>query len=144
MSEGQYKLELCDADDTENKKSQIGLEINVLDLYNNNKRNVKTLSGGESFMASLSLALGLSEEIQALKGGIRLDTMFIDEGFGSLDEDSLNQAINTLIQLKDGDRLIGVISHVSELMRKFDNQIIIKKRKNFGSYVVDDYDKRGT
>ena len=94
---------------------------------------MKTLSGGESFQASLALALGLSDEIQASAGGIRLDTLFIDEGFGSLDDESLAQAMRALIGLTEGDRLVGIISHVSELKDRIDRQIVVTKEKSGGS-----------
>ena len=94
MSQGQYELKR--QEDGTNKKEKAGLELNVIDHYNGTERSVRTLSGGESFQASLSLALGLSDEIQSYAGGIRLDSMFVDEGFGSLDEESLEQAIKAL------------------------------------------------
>ncbi|MBE5936112.1 MAG: SMC family ATPase [Lachnospiraceae bacterium] len=130
MSAGQY--ELVRKDDVTNKQSQSGLELDVIDHYNGTKRSVKSLSGGEAFKASLSLALGLSDEIQSMAGGIQLDTMFIDEGFGSLDEESLDNAIKTLYDLGKGNRLIGIISHVNELKTRIDKQIVVTKDK-FGS-----------
>ena len=99
------------------------------------ERSVRTLSGGESFKASLSLALGLSDEIQSSAGGIRLDTMFVDEGFGSLDEESLRQAITTLMGLSENNRLVGIISHVAELKEKIEKQIVVTKEKTGGSKV---------
>ena len=99
-----------------NRQSQSGLELDVIDHYNGTERSVKTLSGGESFKAALSLALGLSDEIQCSAGGIQIDAMFVDEGFGSLDEESLNQAINTLNRLTEGNRVVGIISHISEIL----------------------------
>ena len=90
-------------------------------------RGVKTLSGGESFLASLSLALGVSGEIQASPGGVRLDAMFIDEGFGSLDEEALRQALRVLSSLGEGDKLVGVISHVSELKQNIERQIAVTR-----------------
>ena len=117
----------------EDKKSQSGLDLNVVDHYNGSERSVKTLSGGEAFKASLSLALGLSDEIQSSAGGIRLDTMFVDEGFGSLDEESLAQAMKALSSLSEGERLVGIISHVSELKEKIDKQIVVTKMPSGGS-----------
>ncbi|MEG1996260.1 MAG: SMC family ATPase [Oscillospiraceae bacterium] len=127
MSNGQYELIRCTKSD--NQRSQSGLELDVIDHHNGSQRSVKTLSGGESFMASLSLALGLSDEVQSCAGGIQLDTMFVDEGFGSLSEDALSQAIKALSNLAQGNRLVGIISHVSELKEQIDKQIIIKKDK---------------
>ena len=98
-------------------------------------RSVNTLSGGETFQASLSLALGLADEVQSSAGGIRLDTMFVDEGFGSLDEESLQQAIQALTGLTEGNRLVGIISHVSELKERIDKQIIVTKERTGGSHV---------
>lgn len=133
MSGGQY--ELLRRTEASNYRSQSGLELDVKDHYNGSIRSVKTLSGGESFKASLSLALGLSDEIQSNAGGIRLDTMFVDEGFGSLDEESLQQAIKALADLSEGNRLVGIISHVAELKEKIDKQIIVTKEKSGGSKV---------
>ena len=133
MSGGQYELKR--SKEAENNRSQTGLELNVIDHYNGTERSVKTLSGGESFKASLSLALGLSDEIQSLSGGIKLDTMFVDEGFGSLDDESLSQAIKALSSLADGNRLVGIISHVGELKERIDKQIVVKKEKTGGSTV---------
>lgn len=131
MSQGQYELVRCKS--SEQLRSQTGLELDVIDHYNGTTRSVKTLSGGESFKASLSLALGLSDEIQSFAGGIHLDTMFIDEGFGSLDSESLAQAIKVLSQLSQGNKLIGIISHVDELKEKIDKQIQITKNHEKGS-----------
>lgn len=131
MTDGQYELKR--RTDLTSKVSQGGLELDVLDHYNASIRDIKTLSGGESFKASLSLALGLADEVQSSTGGIRIDTMFIDEGFGSLDEDSLKKAIDTLIKLSVSNKLIGIISHVSELKERIDKQIIVKKDKSGGS-----------
>ena len=133
MSGGQYDLRRRSA--AGDLRSQSGLDLDVIDHYNGSVRSVKTLSGGESFIASLSLALGLSEEIQAGAGGIRLDTMFVDEGFGSLDEDTLDQAMRALKSLAEGDRLIGIISHVSELRRQIDRQVVVRKDRNGGSSI---------
>ncbi|MBK5254320.1 MAG: SMC family ATPase [Peptostreptococcaceae bacterium] len=133
MSGGQYELKRRKV--AENNRSQSGLELDVIDHYNGSMRSVKTLSGGESFKASLSLALGLSDEIQSSAGGIRLDTMFVDEGFGSLDEESLLQALKALAGLTEGNRLVGIISHVGELKDKIEKQIIVTKEKSDGSKV---------
>lgn len=131
MSGGQYELKRATTAD--NNRSQSGLDLSVIDHYNGSERSVRTLSGGESFKASLSLALGLSDEIQSSAGGIRLDTMFVDEGFGSLDEDSLQQAMKALAGLAEGNRLVGIISHVAELKEKIDKQIVVKKDRSGGS-----------
>ena len=133
MSSGKYDLKRRAA--ANDRRAQTGLELDVIDHYNGSERSVRTLSGGESFIASLSLALGLSEEIQASAGGIRLDTMFVDEGFGSLDEETLQQAMKALHLLSEGNRLVGIISHVSELRRQIDKQVIVTKEKSGGSSV---------
>lgn len=129
------RFELIRREEAENLRSQTGLEIDVLDNYNGRTRTVKSLSGGESFKASLSLALGLSDVIQSHAGGVEVDTLFIDEGFGALDSESLEQAIKTLATLADGNRLVGIISHVSELKERIDKQIIIKK-SHVGSDII--------
>jgi len=131
MTGGQY--DLIRREESLSKVGQSGLDLDVIDHYNGTTRSVKSLSGGESFKASLALALGLSDEIQSSAGGIQLDTMFIDEGFGSLDEDSLSQAMNALASLASSNKLIGIISHVGELKQKIDKQIIVKKDKTGGS-----------
>ena len=131
MTDGQY--DLIRREESLSKVGQTGLDLDVIDHYNGTTRSVKSLSGGESFKASLALALGLSDEIQSSAGGIQLDTMFIDEGFGSLDEDSLAQAMNALASLASNNKLIGIISHVGELKQKIDKQIIVKKDKTGGS-----------
>lgn len=133
MSGGQYELKR--RREPWDNRSQSGLELDVVDHYNGSERSVKSLSGGESFLASLSLALGLSDEIQSSAGGIRLDTMFVDEGFGSLDEDSLQQAMRALTGLTEGNRLVGIISHVEELKKKIDKQIVVTKDRAAGSRV---------
>lgn len=134
MTGRQYELQRRRA--AENNRSQSGLELDVIDHYNGTTRSVKTLSGGESFKASLSLALGLSDEIQSCAGGIRLDTMFVDEGFGSLDEESLDAAITALANLSEGERLVGIISHVGELKERIDRQIVVTKDRTGGSRVT--------
>ena len=131
MSSGQYELKRMEVAD--NNRSQSGLELSVVDHYNGTERSVKTLSGGESFKASLALALGLSDEIQSSAGGIQVETMFVDEGFGSLDPDSLQQAYDALASLASGNRLVGIISHVGTLKEKIDKQIVVTKEKTGGS-----------
>lgn len=128
MSSGQYEMKRRESAD--NKKDKSGLELNVIDHYNGSERSVKTLSGGETFQASLSLALGLSDEIQSMAGGIQMDAMFVDEGFGSLDEDALNQAVKALGNLAEGKKLVGIISHVSELKDRIDKKIVITKNRS--------------
>jgi len=113
LSNGQFELRRSDR--LEKHAKQSGLGLDVYDAYTDQLRDVKTLSGGEKFNASLSLALGMADVIQSFQGNIRIETMFIDEGFGSLDEEALNKAIDTLIDLQDSGRMIGVISHVAEL-----------------------------
>ena len=127
MSSGQYELERTR--EAEDLRSEAGLELCVVDHYNATRRSVRTLSGGESFQASLALALGLSDEIQSNAGGIRLDSMFVDEGFGSLDEESLSQAMDALTRLTEGSRLVGIISHVNELKERIEKKIVVMKRQ---------------
>ncbi|MBR2684705.1 MAG: SMC family ATPase [Erysipelotrichaceae bacterium] len=117
MSDNQYSFE----------RAEGGLELNVIDHYNGSLRSVKTLSGGESFKASLSLALGLSDEVMSRTSSVHIDTMFVDEGFGSLDEESLSKAMEALSMLSDGSRQVGIISHVKELQERIDQQIIVRK-----------------
>ena len=124
MSGGQYDLQRRRAG--AGLRTQSGLELDIVDHINASVRSVSTLSGGEAFLASLSLALGLSDEVQAT-AGLRLDTLFVDEGFGSLDEASLGRAYSALAGLTDGNRLVGIISHVSELKERIDRQIVVKK-----------------
>lgn len=125
LTEGMFTLRCMET--AKNRQSQAGLDMEVLDRGTGLWRDVKTLSGGESFMASLALALGLSDVVQARSGGIQLDAMFIDEGFGSLDESALNHALETLNSIAEGKRLIGVISHVPELRDRIDRKIVIRK-----------------
>ena len=126
MSSGQY--EMMRREEGQDKRGKSGLEINVVDHYNGTQRSVRTLSGGESFQASLALALGLADEIQESAGGIQLDAMFIDEGFGSLDEEALEQAVKVLGSLTEGQRMVGIISHVAELKERIENKIIVTKK----------------
>ena len=128
MTDRQYEL-VCRSGGTDGRRNA-GLELGVLDHFNGSERSVNTLSGGESFKASLALALGLADLIQAQSGGIQLDTMFVDEGFGSLDEESLRMAMNTLAGLSDGRRLVGIISHVAELKERIEKQIIVTKSRD--------------
>lgn len=131
MSDGQY--ELVRRSDAETLKKNEGLALDVIDHFNGSSRSVSTLSGGESFMASLCLALGLSDEIQSSNGGIKLDTMFVDEGFGSLDGEALDRALSALTSLSQGNRLVGIISHVDVLRDRIDNKIVITKDRTTGS-----------
>lgn len=126
MSGGQYDLKRRRKADT--MRGQSGLELDIIDHVNGTERSVNTLSGGEAFLASLALALGLSDEVQ-MSTGIKLDTLFVDEGFGSLDSEALNKAYHTLASLTEGNRLVGIISHVAELKEKIDKQIIVTKDK---------------
>ena len=130
MSGGQYDLKRRRT--AGNKQSQSGLELDIVDHINTTERSVNTLSGGEAFLASLALALGLSDEVQ-MSTGIRLDTLFVDEGFGSLDSEALSKAYATLAGLTEGNRLVGIISHVAELKERIDRQIRVTKLKTGGS-----------
>ena len=133
MSGGQYELRRCAR--AGDNRSQTGLELEVIDHYNGTARSVKTLSGGETFAASLSLALGLSDEVQATAGGVQLEAMFVDEGFGSLDSEALQQALAALVGVSGGSRIVGIISHVAELKDRIDRQIIVTKDRSGGSRV---------
>ena len=130
MSGGQYDLKRRRTPG--NRQSQSGLELDILDHINTTERSVNTLSGGEAFLASLALALGLSDEVQH-STGIRLDTLFVDEGFGSLDSEALSKAYTTLAGLTEGNRLVGIISHVTELKERIDRQIQVTKLRSGGS-----------
>ena len=126
MSEQRYYL--IRKEENDNKKGSSGLELEILDEWTGKKRNIRSLSGGESFKAALSLALGLSDVIQNKKGGIMVDTIFIDEGFGTLDGDSLNKAIQIIHSLSlEGNKLVGIISHVEELKEQIDQKIEVYK-----------------
>ena len=126
MSEQRYYL--LRKEENDNKKGSSGLELEILDEWTGKKRNIRSLSGGESFKAALSLALGLSDVIQNKKGGIMVDTIFIDEGFGTLDGDSLNKAIQIIHSLSlEGNKLVGIISHVEELKEQIDQKIEVYK-----------------
>lgn len=130
MSGGQYDLKRRRS--AGNRQSQSGLELDIIDHINTTERSVNTLSGGEAFLASLALALGLSDEVQ-MSTGIRLDTLFVDEGFGSLDSEALSKAYSTLAGLTEGNRLVGIISHVTELKERIDRQIVVTKDRTGGS-----------
>ena len=112
---------------------KLGLELEVMDYYTGKRRDVKSLSGGESFKAALSLALGMSDTIQEFSGGIVVEVMFIDEGFGSLDDESLEQAMNSIMMLSQGNKMIGIISHVNELKNRIDKKIVVKKSSSGSS-----------
>lgn len=125
MTLGQYTMKR--SEDAENLRSRTGLDISVIDHFNGSERSVRTLSGGECFKASLCLALGMADEVSANSGGIVLDSLFVDEGFGSLDDESLQQAMKVLEELTEGNRQIGIISHVNELKNRIDRQIYVEK-----------------
>ena len=131
MSSGQYEFSRRE----ENLSDSKGLELEVRDHRGGSLRNVRTLSGGEQFIASLSLALGLSDAIQTWAGGIQLDSMFIDEGFGSLSSEILNTAVATLNSISQEDKIVGIISHVEDLARRIDSQIVVSKDTDSGSRV---------
>jgi exonuclease SbcC len=124
MSRGRYRLmrRMVQAD----KRSHAGLDLDVEDTYTGKARPVSTLSGGESFQAALSLAMGLAEVVQSYAGGIRLDTIFVDEGFGSLDPEALDSAVNALVDLQQAGRMVGVISHVPELKERIDVRLEVQ------------------
>lgn len=128
LTDGMFTLRVMR--EAANRVSQSGLDLEVLDRSTGQARDVSTLSGGESFLASLALALGLSDAVQSQSGQIRMDEMFIDEGFGSLDENALRSSIDVLLELADGKRLIGIISHVQELEERIDKQIVVTKTPN--------------
>lgn len=133
MSAGQFELRMYDLEKAGEGKNR-GLDLMVYSTVTGKEREVRTLSGGESFMAALSLALGMADQIQQSSAAINLDMMFIDEGFGSLDEHSRNQAVRVLQEMAEGSRLIGIISHVLELKQEIEDQLIVKKDED-GSHV---------
>ena len=128
MTEGRYELRR--REEADNIRAKSGLELDVADHYSGTVRNVRTLSGGEGFKASLALALGLADETESVSGGVHIDAMFLDEGFGSLDSASLENAIATLATLSDGCRLVGIISHVSQLRERIDRQILVTRDRS--------------
>jgi len=107
--------------------------LNIIDYHNGTERDAKSLSGGESFIAALSLALGLSDEIQNNAGGIRLDSMFVDEGFDALDETRLAQVIQALVKITQTNRLVGIISHVPGLDERIQRKIVVTKESTGSS-----------
>ena len=125
MSSGRYRFQ--NKEDTSGRERKAGLDLEIVDDYTGTARSVETLSGGESFLASLSLALGLAAVVQNNSGGIKLDTIFIDEGFGTLDSETLDFALKTLIELQSGGRLVGIISHVEELKKQIPVRLEVKK-----------------
>ena len=131
MSGGQYDLKR--RRNADSKQSRSGLDLDIVDHINATERSVNTLSGGEAFLASLALALGLSDEVQ-MSIGTHLDTLFVDEGFGSLDSSALGKAYQTLAGLTEGNRLVGIISHVSELKERIDRQIVVSKGPDGSSH----------
>ena len=133
MSAGQFELRMVDAENAGKGKNR-GLDLMVYSNVTGKEREVRTLSGGESFMAALSLALGMADQIQESSAAIHLDVMFVDEGFGSLDEHSREQAVKVLQELAGGSKLIGIISHVTELKQEIEDQLIVSKDEK-GSHV---------
>ncbi len=131
MSAGRFYL--SSQEEPARRSTKTGLGLDVFDSFTNQKRDVKTLSGGESFLASLSLALGFADVVQAASGGVRLDTMLIDEGFGTLDDETLMRAMAALVRLTEGDRLVGVISHVPMLRDMIDARLLITRTESGAS-----------
>lgn len=135
LSGGRYKL--VRRAEPLNIRAKTGLELDIFDHYTGRRRSVRSLSGGESFKASLALALGMSDMIQESAGGVRLDSMFIDEGFGALDDESLDLAVNTLSKLADSSRSVGIISHVPELKERIEKKLIVKKSRRGSCVFLD-------
>ena len=133
MSAGQFELRMVDAENAGKGKNR-GLDLMVYSNVTGKEREVRTLSGGESFMAALALALGMADQIQESSAAINLDVMFVDEGFGSLDEHSREQAVKVLQELASGSKMIGIISHVTELKQEIEDQLIVTKDEK-GSHV---------
>ena len=131
MSNAQYEFRRKESGS--DKRKMTGLELNVLDHFKDNERSVSSLSVGEKFMASLSLALGLSDEIQSSAGGIQINSLFIDEGFGSLDDERLQMTMRALVSISESNILVGIISHVSQLKEQIEKQIVVTKDKIVGS-----------
>ncbi len=135
MSDGQY--ELYRQEDSVGKKSNTFLDLEVLDNYTGHRRPVGNLSGGESFNASLSLALGLSDTVSSNLGGVQMDALFVDEGFGTLDRKSMDNAMDILMNISSSNKLVGIISHREELMESIPQQIKVKKNKEGSSITVE-------
>jgi exonuclease SbcC len=132
MSEGRFQLKR--KEDQASRREKVGLDLNIHDAYTGRERDVLSLSGGESFKASLALALGLSDFIESSRGSVNLETIFIDEGFGSLDQDSLENALGCLMDLNVSGRIVGIISHVSELKERIPRKITVKSKPGAGSF----------
>ena len=135
MSDGQY--ELYRQEDSRGKRSNTFLNLEVLDNYTGHRRPVGNLSGGESFKASLSLALGLSDTVSSNLGGIQMDALFVDEGFGTLDRKSIENAMDILVNLSGANKLVGIISHREELMENIPQQIRVTKTRNGSTIEID-------
>lgn len=138
MTNGQYSLARRSSEDSGNR-GKTGLDLDVDDAWTGQRRAASTISGGQSFMVALSLALGLSDVVQRFSGGLRLDTMFIDEGFGTLDGYSLDSTMDVIAELANGDRLVGIISHVDEIKSRIANKITVKRGKQGSSLTVESY-----
>jgi exonuclease SbcC len=136
MSSGRYRLQHTDARAARNAASGLGLEI--LDAHTGIPRSAQSLSGGETFLASLSLALGLAEVVTARAGGVQLDTLFIDEGFGSLDDETLELAMRTLDELRQGGRTVGLISHVAAMKDQLSAQLVVTATPQGPSVITQD------
>lgn len=128
LSDGRFQL--VRRTEAADNRGQTGLDLDVRDAYTGRRRQAATLSGGESFMAALSLSLGLSDVVQQYAGGIRLDTMFIDEGFGALDNDALSNAIRVLTDMCGDDKLVGIISHVDALKEAIERKIVVRRARS--------------
>ena len=137
MTNGRFELERHRGQQTGTGGSQSGLELDVRDTFTGKPRPASTLSGGESFKASLSLALGLSDVVQASAGGVQLDAMFVDEGFGTLDQESLELAVRTLSDLTGSNKLVGIISHVEELQESIGRKIVVEAGRDGSSVRVE-------
>jgi exonuclease SbcC len=136
MSDGRYTLQHTDARAARGAKSGLGLE--VVDEWTGQRRDTATLSGGESFMASLALALGLADVVQHESGGVDIETLFVDEGFGSLDDQALEQVMDALEGLRDGGRVVGLVSHVGEMKQRISTQLQVVKGRNGSTLHISD------